>query len=64
MRELLKFKFYDVWLEVVGDNFIWMFEIEVLLGFEDEGLEFFSRIFGNEDVLGEGKEEGELSYYC
>lgn len=41
-----------------------MFEIEVLLGFEDEGLEFFSRIFGNEDVLGEGKEEGELSYYC
>lgn len=63
VRELLKPKFYDVWLEVAGDNPTRMPEIEVSSGSEDEGSEFPSRTPGNEDVLGEGKEEGEPSHH-
>lgn len=45
--ELLKFKFYDVWLEVVSNNFNWMLDIEFVdLGFEDEMLEFLSKVVG------------------
>jgi hypothetical protein len=55
VRELLKPKFYDVWLEVAADNSSRMPEIEVSSGSEDES----EAAPGHADELVQGQADGE-----